>query len=54
MPSGLIEKQHRVASRFDLCRDLGEMQVHCLRIAVRQDETRAFSFLRADRAKNIG
>jgi hypothetical protein len=54
MPSGLIEKQHRVAPGFDLCGDLGKMQAHRFRIAVRQNETCAFSFLGADSAEDIG
>jgi hypothetical protein len=53
MPSGLIEEQHRVAAMFYLCRDLSEMQAHRFRVAVRQDETCAFAFLRADGAKDI-
>lgn len=40
------------AGRY-LCRDFGEMQVHCLDVASGQNEPGAFALLGADRAKNI-
>lgn len=40
--------------RIDDSADLGEMQRHGMRVGPRHDEPRAFAFLRADGAENVG
>ena len=54
MPARLIEEQDSMRPRRDLFCDLDQMQVHRRRVAARHDERRAFSLLRADRAKYVG
>ena len=54
MPSGLIEQEHGVFAGSDLGRDLGQVQVHRLGIAARQDERCALPVARADGAEDIG
>ena len=54
MPASLIDNEDGVGTGRDDRGDLGEVQVHCLSIAGRQDQGRAFALLRADSAENVG
>ena len=54
MPSGLVDQQRGVGAGCDLRGDLGQMQVHRLGVAARQDERRALAVLGTDRAEDIG
>jgi hypothetical protein len=54
MPPGLIDDENRVSAGRDGLRDLGQVQVHRLDVAGRQDEGCAFALLRADRAEDVG
>ena len=45
MPAGLIEQQHGVRAGRDVFGDFGEMQVHRIGVAFRQDERRALAVL---------
>ncbi|TCR63204.1 hypothetical protein EV561_1724 [Rhizobium sp. BK376] len=53
MPPGLIEHEHGMGTRINGLADLAEMLLHCPRVAIRQDETGTFSFLRADRPEDV-
>ena len=53
MPAGLIEEDG-VLARSDLCCDFGEVEVHRLGVATRQDERRTFAFDRTNRAEYVG
>lgn len=52
-PAGLIDNENGVGAGGDGGADLGKMQVHRVRVAPWQDETRAFAFRRADRAEDV-
>lgn len=54
MPASLIDKEARMGARRDLCRDLGQMQVHRFGVAGGQNEPGSLALLGADGAKNIG
>jgi len=54
VPTGLIEKDHGVAAGSDLPGDFGEMQVHRLGVAGRQDQGGTLAVFRADGAENVG
>ncbi len=54
MPAGLVHEQHGVGAGRDMERDLGEVQVHGIGVAERQDEPRRLALLRADRAEDVG
>ena len=54
MPASLIEQQDGVPARRDLRRNFGEVQVHRLGVACRQDERGARAVLRANRAEDVG
>ena len=54
MPAGLIDQEHGVGAGRDGLGDLGEMQVHRLGIAGRQDQGRALALLRADGPEDVG
>jgi hypothetical protein len=54
MPSGLVGEKDGVGSRCDPDGDLGEMQVHRLGVASRQDQGRALALLWADRTEDVG
>jgi len=54
VPASLIDQEDGVGTGRDHLGDLGEMQVHRLGIAGRQDQGRAFALLRADRAEDVG
>ena len=54
VPAGLVEDNNGMSAGADFARDLGEMQVHGLGVAGRQDQGSTFTPLRADRAEDIG
>src|SRR3978361_1565190 len=54
MPAGLVNKQGGVSAGRDLSGDLGEMQVHRLRVTSRQNERRALALFWTDRAEDVG
>jgi hypothetical protein len=54
VPSGLIEQEHRMPPRRDLCGDLRQVQVHRRCIAVGEDQAGRESFRRADGAEDVG
>ena len=54
MPTRLIDEQRRVRARRNVLGDFGQVQVHGLRVAARQDETGALTLSRADRAEDVG
>ena len=54
VPAGLIDQEHGVCAGRDGLGDLGEMQVHRLGIAGRQDQGRALALSRADGTEDIG
>ena len=54
VPAGLIDQQDGVGTGRDGLGDLGEMQVHRLGVAGRQDQGRALALLGADRAEDVG
>src|SRR5260370_21893600 len=54
MPSALIEQQDRVTAGSDVLGDFGQVQVHRLAVAERQDEPDAFAIFRANRAEYVG
>lgn len=54
MPTGLIHEQHGVSAGRDVQRDLGEVQVHGVGVAERQDQAGRFALLRADRTEDVG
>jgi len=54
MPAGLIDEQESMRANSDVLGDFGEMQVHRIGVAHRQDEARALAFLGANGAEDIG
>jgi hypothetical protein len=54
MPAGLVDQEDGVGRRRDSFGDLGEVQIHCLSVAGRQDQGRALALVRADRAEDVG
>src|SRR5712672_1620919 len=54
MPSGLIDEKDGMGSRCDGVGDFGQMQVHRLGIAGRQDQGSSLSLLRADGSEDVG
>ena len=54
VPTRLIHEQHGVGARSDVPRDFNQVQVHRVGIAEWQDEACCLTFLRADRAEDIG
>src|SRR5260370_18947050 len=54
MPSGLIDEKDGMRSRCDGVGDFGQMQVHRLGIAGRQDQGGSLSLLRADGSEDVG
>ena|SRR6478609_201489 len=54
MPAGSIEQQDGVFVRRDFPGDFGQVQVHRLGVAARQNERCALAFFRADGAEDIG
>ena len=54
MPAGLVNKQGGVSAGRDLSGDLGEMQVHRLRVTSGQNERRALALFWTDRAEDVG
>jgi hypothetical protein len=54
MPTRLVENQRRMRARRDCGGDLGEMQVHRLDVACRQNQAGGLAVPGADRAKYIG
>ena len=53
MPAGLIDQEHGVGAGRDGFGNLGEMQVHRLGVAGRQDQGRTLALFRADGAEDI-
>src|SRR6201993_5219438 len=53
VPSGAIEKKNGMTALRHLAADLFKMQIHRLRIGIRQDQSRARIAMRADGAENI-
>jgi hypothetical protein len=53
MPASLIEEKHGMGAGLHLCGDFGEVQIHCLGVAPRQDNGRTFALLWANGAENI-
>ena len=54
MPARLIDKEDGVGAGRDDLGDLGEVQVHCLGVAGRQDQGRALALLWTDGTEDIG
>ena len=54
VPSGLVEQEHGVRAGRDGGGDLGQVQVHRLGVAARQDERRTLALLRADGTEDVG
>ena len=54
MPAGLVDKQGDVSAGRDLSGDLGQMQVHRLRVTSGQNERRALALFWTDRAEDVG
>ena len=54
MPAGTVEQQHRVGAGGDGAGDLGEVQVHRLRVGEGQDQGGAGGALGADGAEDVG
>lgn len=54
VPSGLIDEQHRVSPRRYRVRDLGQVEVHGVGVAVGQHQSRALAILGTDRTEDIG
>jgi hypothetical protein len=54
MPAGLIDKQRRVPARRNMFGDFGQVQVHGLCVAARQDKPGALALFGTDRAEDIG
>ena len=54
MSAGLIDHQHGVSAWGDTLGDLGQMQVHRIGVAFRQDERGALAVLGRDRAEDVG
>ena len=54
MPASLIDQEDGVSTGRDDRGDLGEMQVHRLSVAGRQDQGRALALLWADGAEDVG
>src|SRR5476649_1380584 len=54
MPSGLVGEKDGMGSRCDRLGDFGQMQVHRLGIAGRQDQGGSLSLLRADGSEDVG
>src|SRR5450631_4176225 len=54
MPSGLVDENDGVGSRCDDLGDFGQMQVHRIGIAGRQDQGGSLSMLRADGSEDVG
>ena len=54
MPASLIDQEDGVSTRRDGLGNLREVQVHRLGVASRQDQGRALTLLRADRAEDVG
>src|SRR5664279_4681970 len=54
MPSGLIDEKDGMRSRCDRLGDFGQMQVHRLGVAGRQDQGGSLSLLRADGSEDVG
>jgi hypothetical protein len=53
MSASLIDEEHRMGARRDAPGELGEMQVHRVGVAGRQDQSCRFPILRADSAENV-
>jgi hypothetical protein len=54
VPPSLIDQEDGVGTGRDGLGDLGEVQVHRLGIAGRQDQGRTLALLRADRTEDVG
>jgi hypothetical protein len=54
MPAGLIDEENGMSSRSDRLGDFREVQIHCLGVAVRQDQGRTLALFGADGAEDIG
>ena len=54
MPSGLIDEKDGMKSRCDGVGDFGQMKVHRLCIAGRQDQGGSLSLFRADGSEDVG
>ena len=54
VPSGLIEEKNSMPARCDFGGNLGQMQVHRLGVAGRQDEGCSFSFRGTDGPEDVG
>jgi hypothetical protein len=54
VPSGLVDKQRGVSPRRDRIRDLGQVEVHGVAVAVWQHQGGALAVLGADSTENIG
>jgi len=54
VPSGSVEKEHRMGSWCDFSIDLGEMQVHGFSVARGQDEGCSLALLGTDGTEDIG
>jgi hypothetical protein len=54
VPASLIDQEDRVGTGRDDRGNLGEMQVHGLSVAGRQDQSRALAVLWADGAEDVG
>ena len=54
VPAGLVEQDDRVRTRCHIGGDLGEMKVHCLGVAGRQNQGCSLASSRADGAEDVG
>ena len=54
VPSGLVDQKDSVRFGRDSFGNLREVQVHCLDVAGRQDQSRTLAFVWADRAEDVG
>jgi len=50
----LVDEQRRVSTRRDRIRDLGQVEVHGVAVAMRQHQGGTLAVLGADRTENIG
>jgi hypothetical protein len=54
MPTRLVEQNHRMSTRRNRLRDLGEVQAHGLCGAAGQNQAGALTVIRADRSEDVG
>lgn len=52
MPAGAVEHHDSMTARLDVALDLGQVQVHCFGIGLREHETGTDTVRRADGAEH--